>query len=142
MIAAISSNVGEHPAHFRVLVVDRGKFSMRLEEWAYLDALHYGEDTSYLVVKAGRHSLQAGASIQAPTAQVDHQWRDVFSVFGQRPVVLSQCMSAASPGPVVTRQSQLRTGEGLQVRIRLQEERGRAQTHVAETVGCVALLRS
>ncbi len=140
VIATISSYNGEHPSHIRVIDTPSGPF-LQLEEWAYLDKLHYCEDVSYVAVTAGRHTLRDGATLEAHRLRINHEWYGArFNrVFDGVPVVLTQCMSLDDPDPVVTRQRNVTTG-GFEVR--LQEEESRDGTHVHETVGYVALLRT
>ena len=138
--ATISSYNGEHPAHMRVTYTPSGPF-LQLEEWAYLDELHYLEDVSYLAVRPGRHRLGDGATVEAGRRLgVDHAWTSVrFERACDRiPVVLTQCLSLDDPKPVVTRQ-RAATKEGFEVR--LQEEESSDGTHGLEIVGYVALLK-
>ncbi len=140
VIATISSYNGEHPAHMRVIDTPSGPF-LQLEEWAYLDKLHYCEDVSFLAVQAGHHRMRDGTTIEAGRLRINHEWTSARfdRPFDRVPVVLTQCMSVDGRDPVVTRQ-RAATREGFEVR--LQEEEGRDGTHVLETVRYVALLRS
>ena len=140
VIATMSSYIGTNPSHIRVREVEVDAFCLAVEEWAYLDGVHYGEDVSYLVVESGRHRLQDGAEMEAGSVTSDHNWTPVaFSVsFDGAPVVLSQCLTTNDPGPVVTRQRHVDTS-GFEVCLQEEENSADAGTHSAETIGFVAL---
>lgn len=141
VIAQISSYAGSQPAHVRIKTVKPDFFEFQIEEWSYLDGLHFIEDITYLVVEDGRHRLSDGTILEAGKATRNHQWAtvDFADQFDGEPVVLSQCMSRAGGDPVVTRQRDISvTGFEL----RLQEEEAKEATgHVNETIGYAALYR-
>ena len=141
VIAQISSYHGSQPAHVRIKTVDPGSFEYQIEEWAYLDGLHYIEDITYLVIEDGRHRLQDGTILEAGKATRDHQWATVnfTDQFDGEPVVLSQCMSRSGGDPVVTRQRSI-SATGFDIRLQ-EEEAKESGGHVNETIGYAALYR-
>ncbi|MCY3812055.1 MAG: tyrosinase family protein [Gammaproteobacteria bacterium] len=139
VIASISSSNGGHPSHMRVVDTPSGPF-LQLEEWEYLDQLHYMEDVSFVAVAPGSHTLRNGVTLQAGRLRVNHEWKRVDGLSAELDILLTQCMSVDGPDPVVTRQRKRVDGSGFEVR--LQEEEARDGTHVYETVGYVALRRA
>lgn len=134
---ALSFNGGD-PSHLRVDQVGVAAARWQIEEWAYRDGAHITEDCPYLVVEAGVHRLEDGTVIEAGTVQTDHQWKGItFShEFGTVPVLLTGVMSEKGGDPVVVRVHNLsRTGALL----RLQEEEGKDDRHLVETLGWIAI---
>lgn len=126
------------PTTIRVRNVSATGFEFQLDEWDYLDGAHGAESVGYLVVEAGRHTLESGAVLEAGTANVSEAWSAVSfgAAFPSTPVVLSQVTTVNEASAVTTRQQAV-TASGFEVR--LQEEEAADGLHAAETVAWVAI---
>lgn len=100
---------GSQESTLRVKEVTSNSFKCQLDEWEYLDGVHFEEQFSYLVVEAGVHKfgdllVQAGivknvyfnASLPFKHVKFDH-------AFASTPVILSQIVTQNDYVTLVTR---------------------------------------
>ena len=143
VINPLSSN-GDQPAVVRVESVDNEGFSVRIQEWAYLDGWHTVETVSYLVVERGRHQLPDQSWIEAGT--IDISGADGYkpvgfeAAFESAPVVFSSIVtaydaSAYEPGVLTTR---MRNIDSYGFELALQTEEAVTWEPGPETVAYVA----
>jgi hypothetical protein len=133
---------GQDPAVARVRGARGDGFELRLQEWEYLDGVHYApEQAFYLVAEAGVHGL-AGLVVEAgrlESAQlVRNGWLDVAlpAPLPEVPAVFASVMTQNDAAPVIVRTSD-RTGSGF--RMAMQEEERRIAGHGVETFGWIAV---
>jgi PKD repeat protein len=134
---ALSFNGGQ-PSHLRVRNVTASSFEWQIEEWEYLDGYHVAETISYMVVEAGRHTLEDGTILEAGTESVNQNWATVsFSQsFGSTPTLLTSVVTDADPIAVVTRTRNLGSGS---FQVKVQEEEAQDGSHAYETIGWLAI---
>lgn len=130
---------GAQPVHPRVRAVGDDGFQFKLEEWQYLDGVHFEETVGHLSFSAGTHALPGGAAVDAGRVATDHNYTRVgFDAdFDTEPAVFTQVMSYAGYDPAVARQANA-TADGVSVRVQEAESGG---PHAVETVGYVAVSR-
>ncbi|MGB5831679.1 MAG: hypothetical protein WBG92_06765 [Thiohalocapsa sp.] len=140
VIAKIMSAYDTDPAVIRIDTIDSTGFSIRLQEWGYLDDDHGTETVSYMVVERGRHRLPNGSWIVA-----DHIDTDVTNgfvplthalPFSTVPVVLTSVTSYSDSNAVTTR---VRKVDQYGFQVGLEEEEASQQQHLSETISYVAL---
>lgn len=139
VVAGPVSTNGSQPTTVRVRNVAADRFEVQIDEWDYLDGEHVAETVSYLVLEAGRHTLEDGTVIEAGAVSLtDDDFATVgfSSAFDAAPIVLSQ-VGSTNGGAAVTTRHQGVNANGFQVA--LQEEEAADQTHATETVGWVAV---
>ncbi|AGA91773.1 PDK repeat-containing protein [Thioflavicoccus mobilis 8321] len=139
---AMSANETD-PYLVRITDVDATGFSLRLQEWQYLDGVHGTEHVAYMVVERGRHQLPNGAWIEADeltteatNAFVPATYR---SPFLSSPIVLTSLASDNDTWPATVRVRNVGLG-GFEIGLRMEE--AAKQVHGAETVSYVAWPRS
>jgi hypothetical protein len=116
---------------------------LRYEEWDYLDDIHGApEDLFYLVSEVGEHVL-GGLAIEADSLVTNKlgragQWEGVAFdyLFTSDPVVLSSVMTYNGGDAVTTRIRGLDLN-GFQ--LAMDEQESKADGHVTETLGWVAI---
>jgi PKD repeat protein len=138
VIAKSLSTYDAEPAHIRVRNVGPSDFEWQIEEWEYLDGAHGTETISFIVVEAGRHTLEDGTILEAGAASVNNNWATIsFSQpFGSTPTLLTAVNTTNDPIACVTRTRNLGTS-GFQVKV--QEEEAQHQSHGYETIAWVAI---
>jgi hypothetical protein len=116
---------GGHPSTVRVRNVGATGFEFQLDEWDYLDGSHTEETVAYLVVEAGRHTLEDGQSLEAGLATVSSTLTPVAFAqsFAQAPVVITQVVTTNQAAAVVPRQQSISAG-GFEVFLQEQEAGG------------------
>jgi hypothetical protein len=130
------------PATMRVKNVTNNSFQYQLDEWDYLDGLHPSETIYYMVVEAGRYTLDGGVVMEAGVKQLNNKWSTVTfgSAFATVPLVLAQTMSSNAPTAVTSR---IRYVDTSNLEMKIQEEEANDyinnRVRTAETVGYVAL---
>ena len=142
IVAKPASNFGGDPGVIRLRGAASDKAELRYQEWNYLDGGHIREDVFYLVSEAGQHTL-GGLAVEADWLQTSKlgragQWESVVfnHLFMDDPVVLSSVMTYAGGDTVTTRIRGLDIG-GFQ--IAMDEQESKADGHVGETLGWVAI---
>lgn len=138
IVKPLSGNGGD-PATVRLDDVDGTGFSVRLQEWEYLDGWHVTEEVGFIVMERGRHQLPDGRWVEAGSwetggsmAFANVSFQEPFATV---PVVLSAVTSYNGTDAVTTRMQEI-DGDGFQVK--LQEQEAKEQKHVSETVGYIA----
>jgi hypothetical protein len=113
---------------------------VRVQEWDYLDGIHFIENASYLVVERGAHQLADGSWLEAGTLTMgasDTAFVDVSlsAAFFDVPVVIAGVSSFAEADAVTTRLHNI-DQKGFQ--IRLQEQESFAPQHAPEEIAFIA----
>ncbi|MEM8961432.1 MAG: choice-of-anchor Q domain-containing protein [Acidobacteriota bacterium] len=123
---------GTQPTTARVTSVDNLGFDFHLDEWSYLDGIHFVESLGQGSFEQGAGTL-GGLLAEAGSLSVDHNWAQITFTqsFPVAPVVLAQVASDNDTAPVATRIRNV-TASGFEVR--LQEEENADDTHALETV--------
>ncbi len=139
------SNKDGQPAVVRVKGIDTKGFSIRVQEWDYLDGVHAYETASYLVMERGRHQLPDGAWVEAGRltttltstfgGQTSLTSQTFSTAFTAVPVVFAAVTSANEADAVDTRLRSI-TKTGFQVGMREQELN--QQSHMNETIDYIA----
>lgn len=136
---SVSDNGGQ-PVTVRIDAIDQSGFSMRLQEWGYLDGTHAAEQVGYLVVERGSHQLPNGTWLEAdeiPVATGEFwEYGGFLAPFETSPVVLSSVATHDDPTAVTTR---LRKVESTGFEVMLQSAENQAVAHASELVAYVAL---
>jgi hypothetical protein len=142
VVAKPFSDGGADPAAVRIRNVTGESFEVAVQEWRYLDGVHFPERVFYLVAEVGSHAL-GGLQVEAgrfDTSKLMSSggWETVVfgAPFGTVPAVLGSVMSFNGTDTVVTRIDG-RSATGF--RLTMQEEEGRNDGHVVETLGWVAI---
>ncbi|MEA3276086.1 MAG: DUF4082 domain-containing protein [Pseudomonadota bacterium] len=135
---SLSSN-GAHPAVVRVDGVDPNGFSIRVQEWDYLDGSHAKETVSYIVMERGYHQLPGGSWVEAgwleTSATKAFVHEPLSAPFAEVPVVLAGATSTNEGDAVTTRLRNI-TVTGFEVGMREQELN--TQQHLPETIDYIA----
>ena len=138
IVTPVSHNGGD-PVMARIDNIDSTGFSVRLQEWAYLDDRHMTEVVGYVVVERGMHQLPNGAWLEAD--RIDNvaggAWHfgPFAAPFSTTPVVLSSMNTLNDASPAVTRLREIDAG-GFEVT--LQAEERNAAPHASESIGYIA----
>ena len=107
VVVASVSGFGDDPVTVRIDAVDQTGFSVRLQEWEYLDDWHITETVGYLVVERGSHQLANGTWLEADTIPVGsgEAWQAGYFLapFATNPVVLSTVATYNDASAVTTR---------------------------------------
>jgi hypothetical protein len=140
VIAKLMSERDLDPAVVRIKDIDSSGFSVRVQEWDYLDGLHAVELIGYMVVERGRHQLESGEWIEA--GRVKTNATKAFTgvsyqaPFETVPVVLSAVGTQNEADAVTTR---LRNISQVGFGIGMVEQEANAQEHAMETLGYIAV---
>jgi hypothetical protein len=142
VIAGPPSHNGKQPATVRVRNITGNSFEIQLDEWDYQDGRHAKENVGYMVVEAGTHVLDSGATLVAGNqTQVNSQWQTVNfgTTFDAAPVVLTQTSSVniLGDGTALTERVQQVSGQSFDVK--LQEQESADQVFADERVSWVAI---
>jgi hypothetical protein len=134
------------PAIVRVTGIDQKGFSIRIQEWDYLDGWHGGELVGYVVIERGRYTLSNGTEVEA--GSLDTSKTGLFEFFefgvgafgdpepfGAPPVVLAAVNSTAEADAVTARLRRISTS-GFEVGMREQE--ANKQRHSTERIDYIA----
>ena len=139
VIAKLMSASDADPATIRIKDVDPTGFTLRVQEWDYLDDRHALERVSYMVVERGRHQLPNGDWIvaeQLTSATMGFTQSSFGHAFQATPVVIASVASEKDPEAVTTRIRNITTAA---FEIRLQEQELSDQNHAPETIHYIAL---
>ncbi len=138
VVKALSSYDNE-PAVVRVDAIDSKGFSIRVQEWDYLNGAHDLETVSYLAMERGRHQLANGAWVEADslvTGTTQAFQRHLFSAsFDVAPVIFATVASVNESDAVTARLHAI-DADGFDVGLREQE--ANAQQHLPERVDFIA----
>jgi PKD repeat protein len=130
---------GSDPAVVRVDGVDPEGFSIRVQEWDYLDGYHAEETVSYIVVERGYHQLPDGVWVEAGRLETNATnsfvSEPLSAPFAETPVVFAVVSSANEGDAVATRLRNI-TEKGFEIGMREQELN--RQRHLSETIDYIA----
>ena len=137
VMKSLSTN-GGHKTHLRVRNVGSGSFEWQQEEWDYHDGNHTTENCPYIVMEAGRHTLDGGEDAEAGNASIGTGWSTInfSSAFSAAPTLLVGVASQNDGAAVVAR---TRNVTATSFQVRLQEEEAADGVHANETVAWVAI---
>jgi hypothetical protein len=141
IISPLSYN-DANPANVRVKSVTNNSFQYQVDEWDYLDGVHASETVYFIVVEAGRYTLNGGVVLEAGTRSVNNKWslQNFAASFSTVPLVLAQTMSYNGPTAVTTR---VRWIGSTNFELKVQEEEATDyipnRIRATETVGFLAL---
>jgi PKD repeat protein len=140
VVKSLSAN-DSAPAMARIFEVDVNGdgFSVRVQEWDYLDDSHGTETLGYIVMERGLHQLRDDTMIEADEFQFSSEdngsEHDFASAFKQEPVVITAVTSVNESDAVTTRIGNIDT---FGFSLSLQEQKSSKQRHQAETVSFIA----
>ena len=128
------------PAVVRVDGVDPGGFSVRVQEWEYLDGKHGDETVSYMVMENGSHQLPNGTWAEAGRLTTKPNSNTFVSgtltaPFGEVPVVVTSVTSVNEAHAVAT---QLRSISRTGFQVRIKEQQASTHRHPPETIDYIA----
>ncbi len=139
VVAKPMSGDESDPAVIRIDGVDRDGFSIRVQEWDYLDGSHAKETVSYIVMERGAHQLPDGGWVEAgrlETNATNAFVREGFSApFAEVPVVLAVVTSANEGDAVATR---MRNISVTQFDVGMREQEFNKQEHTMEAIDYIA----
>jgi hypothetical protein len=140
VVAGLNSFNGGQPCVIRIDDVDSTGFSIRLQEYTYLDGPHAVETVHYMVMEKGVYQLADGTKIQAGSFTSNGKrrfathWfkRDTFT---EKPVMLTSIVTMNGEEPVTghVRSTNLKTFYYM-----MQEEEALKDEHMPETVHFIA----
>jgi PKD repeat protein len=140
VVATSVSNNGVQPVTIRIDGIDQTGFSIRLQEWDYLDGWHANEKVGYVVVERGSHQLPNGAWLEADEIPVGtgNSWQagSFLAPFATTPIVLTSVATYNDPSAVTTR---LRGIDSMSFSLMLKGEENNTIAHGSEVVAYVAL---
>jgi len=143
VIAFVATENGPHPVNVRIGEVSGNTLTMRLQEPDHLDGQHVSETVNYIVVEAGRWTLDDGTIFEAGHVDTDTLSEQGFdtvtfqSDFDAPPLVFSQVQTINGTDFVTTRQ-RATSKDGFQIAMQEEEARN-GGTHAPETIGWLAL---
>ncbi|WP_248910118.1 glucosamine inositolphosphorylceramide transferase family protein [Halocatena marina] len=137
VIASPLSYAGSNPCHVRLQNVSSESFDARIEEWDYLNDIHYDETVGSLAIESGTHGLDNGSTVEVGRTLADHTWSSVSfdQTFDQTPLVFCQSETMQGNQAIVTRVSNV-SSEGFDVKVQEEEANG---SHKVESLGYVAI---
>ncbi|MFC6955372.1 M99 family carboxypeptidase catalytic domain-containing protein [Halorubellus litoreus] len=139
VVAPSVSYVGTDPAHPRLSNLTNRSVDVRVEEWNYLNDVHYQESAGVLAFEDDANLVgDDGGRIQAGRQHVGSAWEEVSfdDSFDSAPIVLASPMSDYSGIPVISRIRRI-TRDGFQ--ILNQEEDASTAFEDQEMTGWVAI---
>ncbi len=105
VIAGVPSNNDDSPGTVSISNVTAGSFTIKFNEWAYLNGAHGTEKIPYMVVEKGRHVMNDGSVWEAGLQSQDQGVDDFqFSTpFAGTPIVLQSGQSQLENDAYATR---------------------------------------
>ncbi|MFD2111359.1 PKD domain-containing protein [Thiorhodococcus fuscus] len=138
IVKGISANDAD-PAVIRIENVSPDGFSMRVQEWGYLDGVHDPETVTYLVMERGRHQLPNGVWVEAGSVETNvtkaFQYQSFSSAFGSAPVVFASVVTFTGKQAVAAR---LKDIDSRGFYIGMREEEANDQVHWPERLDYIA----
>ena len=138
VVKALSFNESD-PAVVRIKDIDATGFSVRVQEWDYLDGVHAFETAAYMVMERGRHQLPNGVWVEAGSvttrATNAFQYQAFSTPFASAPVVFAAITTVNEEQAVNARLRSINTN-GFSVGMREQE--ANKQQHLAEQIDYIA----
>lgn len=145
VIAGPLTMFDSEPAAPRIVDLTSTGLTIFAEEPEVYDGVHGVEDSTLLVLEAGRHVLADGTILEVGTIETDLLSPQGFAPvsfsqpFASAPSIMTQVQTFRGPDFVVTRQTNA-TLEGFEVAMQEQESRN-GGGHFAETIGWIAIER-
>jgi len=138
IVKGLSANDAD-PAVIRIENVSPDGFSMRVQEWGYLDGVHDPETVTYLVMERGRHQLPNGVWVEAGSIETNvtkaFQYQTFSSAFGSAPVVFASVVTFTGKQAVTARLKDINS-RGFYIGMR--EEEANDQFHWPERLDYIA----
>ncbi len=139
IIATLITKNDPAPAVVRISKVDASGFTVRIQEYDYLDNIHSIETLSYMVMETGSYTLDNGAQVEAGSfttnATKSSAPQQLMQPFTINPVILTSVISSNEKDAVTGRIRNISTS-GFEYR--LQEQESNAKSHTEETVSYIA----
>lgn len=130
---------GGQPYVIRIYNIDNQGFTIKLQEYGYLDGRHVRETVNYLVMEEGSHTLPNGTHLEAGRFEVqgngEFSVRELQQPFNTTPVIVTSVTSANGYQAVVGRVDDV-TSAGF--KYMLQEQEANTDGHVLETISYIA----
>ena len=143
LIAGIPTFNGAHPGVVRVKKQSSNVFSVKFQEWLYLDIAHVFETIPYLIIEKGRYNITNNNStqqIEAGTVNVSGNKKfanvNFQTSFSNNPLVFVT-MNSYNGGETAALRIKDITVNGFKVA--LVEEESKNDGHLTETVGFLAV---
>ena len=139
VIANIITRNGADPCVVRIRNVSSSGYSVKVQEWDYLNGTHGNEVVSYLVMEKGIYKLQDGTRIEADrfnTSETKSFARHNFKQsYGTAPVVVTSIVTN-NGGQAVTGRNRNINRTGFEYL--MQEQESSSDGHGRETVSYIA----
>lgn len=137
VVAKPLSFQGSQPCHVRLRNVSSDRFEARVEEWLYMNDVHYDEFVGSLAMDGGTYELDDGISVEVGRTVTDHSWTSVSfeQNFTADPLVFCQSETVQGGQPIVTRIANVST-TGFDLRLQEEEALG---SHSGESLGYIAI---
>jgi len=139
IVGPVSGNDSD-PCTVRVADVTDNSFSIRVQEWDYLDGTHAPETLLYIVVEAGTHEMPDGTLWQAGTYELAGVRKfvhvDFPSVFNTVPVVFQTVQTENGADAVAIREKDVSVAGFSSA---MDEQESLRDGHAEETVGYLAV---
>lgn len=141
VIAQLTSKFGDQPCVLRIKDVDQYGFTIRIQEYEYLDGFHTAEEVSYLIMEEGIHHLADGGLIQAGTFETNATSTSVphplAGEFDRTPVIMTS-ITTTNGHHAVTGRIDTVSQSGFNYRMQEQENSQDNQRHLPETIAYLA----
>ena len=138
IIATMVTKNGGDPCVIRISNVDSNGFTVRLQEWDYLDGQHAKETISYMIMEKGKYTLENGTMIEAgmfETGATSASPKMLLQPMSKKPVILTSIMSTNEEEAVTGRVKNI-SSSGFEYF--LQEQEKNPLSHARETVAYIA----
>ncbi|MBV5327445.1 MAG: cadherin-like domain-containing protein [Chlorobium sp.] len=138
VVANLITRNASDPCVVRISNVDATGFTIRLQEYEYLDGIHIKETISYIVMEKGNYTLEDGSLIEAgtfETAATTALFQPLMLAMQTTPVILSSIVTTNEAQAVTGRIRNVSTS-GFEYL--LQEQEKNAKSHAKETVAYIA----
>jgi VCBS repeat-containing protein len=139
VVANMITRKATDPCVIRISDVSTNGFTVRLQEYDYLDNIHALETISYMVMEKGTHTLSDGTMVEAGTfntnATIAHAPQKLQQSMNKLPVIMTSIVTVNGPRAVTGR---LRNISKTDFEYLLQEQERNAKNHASETVAYIA----
>ncbi len=137
VVANAPSSSDGQPVVVRIRNIDSSGFSIRLQDWDYMNDSHTAETVGYLVMERGTHTLSDGTQIEAGQINGNTEYQAVSfeQPFQVSPVMLATVASFNESDTVAIRLNDIDTNGFI---ADLQEQEANRQTHAMETINYIA----
>ena len=138
ILANIVTRNDNEPAKVCISNIDSTGFTIKIDEYDYLDKIHAEETVTYLVLEKGTYTLDDGTQIEAglfDTGSTSYVSYSFTGEFNQTPVLLTSIVTCNESETVVGRVRNLTLSS---FEFKLQEQEANAKSHASETVAYLA----